>query len=169
MQYLTSHQKECPISALPDPVVQRRQFRLEFTLKHRFRAAAFVVISLIRMKYLVRRWHSGVRIAEKINARHFKNASRRSVALAHAQSSPAHFQVGQPVSSQLFANLPTTATVAPTRNLNPFIIEAEKIDEERGSFTSEDRWSVREGRTEGGPWSGNTPPSKEKLNRMNFR
>ncbi|CAG9862887.1 unnamed protein product [Phyllotreta striolata] len=138
MGYLISHKRECSVSALPDPIVQRQQFRLEFTLKHRFRAHVFAVISLIRMKYLVRRWNSGVRLAGNINSRHYRHAGDANE-LAY-QASSTRFQVGQPVSSQFFQNVPSAAPA--TRNLNPFRQQETDIVEED-------------------PWSGNSPPSKE--------
>ncbi|RZC43306.1 myosin-9-like, partial [Asbolus verrucosus] len=55
--------------------------------RRKFKHVALLVLSVCRMKYLVRRWHSGKRIVQQRAA----NPHR------------AQFQVGQPVSSQNFA------------------------------------------------------------------
>ncbi|XP_060522481.1 myosin-11-like isoform X2 [Cylas formicarius] len=97
----------------------------------RFRSAAFVVVSLARMRFLVRRWHNGVRIAEKINARH-SDRSRPPAA--------ANFQVGQPVSSQHFVG-----QLKVKNNAVP------------GPFPETNQSSGAEEAS----WSGLTPPSRD--------
>lgn len=92
------------------------------------------------MKYLVKRWHSGVRIAEKVNSRHYKNLP------AKTDFKATNFHVGQPVSSQLFSQAPFNRKVN-----NPF----EVIQREN------DRVPVQS-TTENVPWSGSTPPSRDK-------
>lgn len=98
------------------------------------------------MKYLVKRWHSGVRISEKINMRHYKNININEPKI------PTNFHVGQPVSSQQFSNIPTTSQTV--RSTNPFI--ANLVVEEKPSTSREEII----------PWSGHTPPSKEKTDQM---
>ncbi|XP_049819038.1 centromere-associated protein E-like isoform X3 [Aethina tumida] len=93
----------------------------------KFKAVVDVVIVILRMKFLVRRWNSGVRAGGKINGRMAEQVHVQAV-----------FQVGQPVSSQRFAN--NTAF---------------RLDEEAaGSVRVESPVSI--------PWSGRTPPQKDK-------
>ncbi|CAH1285180.1 unnamed protein product [Diabrotica balteata] len=149
------------VDVLPDPLTQRALFRREFSPKHRFRAAVFVIISIFRIKFLVKRWHSGVRIAERINSRHYKHTHRKN----DANVISAHFQVGQPVSNQFFLNAPSTGPTL--RNPNHFVQfkedareVRERLEEDRESVRSEDFYPERSV-----PWSGTTPPSKERRSR----
>ncbi|XP_057661015.1 cytadherence high molecular weight protein 2-like isoform X1 [Diorhabda carinulata] len=157
MQCILTHNN--PIETLPDPATQRNKFRLNSNRTHRFRAAVFVVVSVIRMKYLVRRWHSGVRIAEKINARHYKPRKRTEI-----NTQPAQFQVGQPVSNQFFLNVPTNTNT--TRNLNPFVIQEEAKDESNRLEEVRELNRNEELLERSVPWSGTTPPSKEKRSKI---
>ncbi|XP_072396058.1 uncharacterized protein Plp isoform X2 [Diabrotica undecimpunctata] len=150
------------VDVLPDPLTQRALFRREFSPKHRFRAAVFVIISIFRIKFLVKRWHSGVRIAERINSRHYKQTQRKN----DANVISAHFQVGQPVSNQFFLNAPSTGPTL--RNPNHFVQfkedareVRERLEEDRESVRSEDFYPERSV-----PWSGTTPPSKERRSRI---
>lgn len=95
------------------------------------------------MKYLVKRWHTGVRIAENMNSRHYKHLETKT-----QSKLPADFHVGQPVSSQLFSNIPTSSQTV--RNTNPFVVPDTRL--EGRPSTSKDEIP---------PWSGSTPPSKE--------
>lgn len=61
-----------------------------------------------------------------------------------------NFHVGQTVSSQLFSNVPTSSQSY--RSTNPFVQNL--VQEERPSTSREEVL----------PWSGQTPPSKEKTN-----
>uniref|UniRef100_A0A6P7GD32 Pericentrin-like n=1 Tax=Diabrotica virgifera virgifera TaxID=50390 RepID=A0A6P7GD32_DIAVI len=150
------------VDVLPDPVTQRAMFRRDFSPKHRFRAAVFVIISISRIKFLVKRWHSGVRIAERINSRHYKQTRRKN----DATVVPAHFQVGQPVSNQFFLNAPPAGPTL--RNPNQFVQfkedareTRERLEADRESARSEEFYPERSA-----PWSGTTPPSKERRSRI---
>lgn len=68
------------------------------------RAVVYAVISIQRMKFLVRRWHTGMRKYEKINARHYQRSKERF--LQENPGTAANFQVGQPVSNQYFPHSP---------------------------------------------------------------
>lgn len=92
-----------------------------------------VVIAILRMKFLVRRWNSGVRAGGKINGRMAEQVHVQAV-----------FQVGQPVSSQRFAS--NTAF---------------RLDEEAAA-------SVRVESSVSIPWSGRTPPQKDKRVKIGF-
>ncbi|CAH1116029.1 unnamed protein product [Phaedon cochleariae] len=194
VEHLQFHHKHCLKQALPNALAHRTEFRRDYTLKQRFRSVAFLIISVIRMKYLVRRWHSGVRIVERVNARHYKTATPRPdpIISAHYQPEPiisahypieakssahypsvpivsayyapeplfagyardsAHFRVGRPVSSQLFAG-----GVASSSRPAPF--EAPRPASGRSFDETDDERAVG-GAGEGGPWSGQSPPSKE--------
>ncbi|XP_050514022.1 golgin subfamily A member 4 isoform X2 [Diabrotica virgifera virgifera] len=150
------------VDVLPDPVTQRAMFRRDFSPKHRFRAAVFVIISISRIKFLVKRWHSGVRIAERINSRHYKQTRRKNDATVVS----AHFQVGQPVSNQFFLNAPPAGPTL--RNPNQFVQfkedareTRERLEADRESARSEEFYPERSA-----PWSGTTPPSKERRSRI---
>ncbi|KAG5898704.1 hypothetical protein JTB14_030654 [Gonioctena quinquepunctata] len=154
-EHLQGHHQQCLKQALPNSYSHRNEFRLNYTLKQRFRSAVFVIVSIIRMKYLVRRWHSGVRIAEKVNARHYK--SRAEERTEHVAAT--RFQVGQPVSSQLFANLPTGGMSGAS--------VANHFDYFRqDSAESLDNVENDGGAASGNAWSGNTPPCKERKSRI---
>lgn len=59
------------------------------------------------MKFLVRRWHTGKRKYDKINARHYRTSTEQYL----RENQGANFQVGQPVSNQIFFQNANTASV----------------------------------------------------------
>lgn len=130
------------------------------------RSAIFVVISIVRMKYLVRRWHSGVRIAEKINSRHYRHLSAKQPDTTF----PTQFQVGQPVSSQFFSNN-VSGHYAVTDSRDFFHADRQLGAQENAAFGSQngERASPVSSSRDHVPWSGNTPPSKESNERRRIR
>lgn len=129
-----------------------------------FRSVVLVVISIVRMKYLVRRWHSGVRIAEKVNSRHYRH---HKVKLPET-TFPAQFQVGQPVSSQFFSNNASGHYGA--TGPNNFFQTDEMDAQENAAFGYNDGKVSPAGSTRSHlPWSGNTPPSKEGSEKRRIR
>lgn len=85
------------VANVADGFVNRR--RAQFSGVKKFRSAVYAVIIILRMKYLVRRWHSGTRIAENVNARYERvegSSNQRPVSSART------FHLGQPVSSRQF-------------------------------------------------------------------
>ncbi|XP_018561840.1 centromere-associated protein E isoform X3 [Anoplophora glabripennis] len=157
LDYLQGHQRHCLVEALPHLTVYRNKFKHQRLPRERFRSTVFVVISIVRMKYLVRRWHSGVRIAEKINSRHYRHQSAKQTETAF----PAQFQVGQPVSSQFFSNNVGGRFGA----LGPknFFHTNQTDSQENAAFGGFDEERVSPSPTvrDLPPWSGSSPPSKE--------
>ncbi|VEN34276.1 unnamed protein product [Callosobruchus maculatus] len=165
-EYLLSHQKHCLLSNDNGKVtVRRNEFCKKLSPKQRFRSAVFAITSISRMKFLVKRWSSGARIAGKVNSRHYRHLLQPS-ATGSASAGAANrlgfgFQVGQPVSSQLFS------TATPARATNPFVARIEQatggVQERRMSPVPAASASAAAAnpRNESLPWFGNSPPSKE--------
>ncbi|KAF5306240.1 hypothetical protein FQA39_LY08938 [Lamprigera yunnana] len=117
--------------------------------KSRFRAAVVCVIAIVRMQFLVNRWHSGVR---EMMYHHcctkpvrLVNPSPNYVPFVHT-----HFQVGQPVSSQNFP-IPLVPPIDPNLNRSPVPSTSKQSGGSLRSSSSSDLY----------PWSGQTPPSKD--------
>lgn len=149
--YVQSHEKHCSVQVFHDDRDYRRNLGVNLKPKQHFRAAVYAIISLHRMKYLVKRWHSGVRMSEKINMRHYKNMGVKT----ETSKNVTNFHVGQPVSSQLFSGVPAGAQ--PSKSTNPFVDNF--LPEERPSTSRNDTL----------PWSGQTPPSREKTTNQRIR
>nr|CAH7720562.1 unnamed protein product [Callosobruchus chinensis] len=165
-EYLLSHRKHCLLSKDNDLVTAcTNEFCKRLSPKQRFRSAVIAVTSINRMKFLVKRWSSGVRIAGKINSRHYRHlvqpTATGSTATGAANRLAFGFQVGQPVSSQLFS--PAT----PARTTNPFVARIEQAIggvQERNispAPTTSAAPAATIPRNESMPWFGNSPPSKE--------
>ncbi|XP_063915449.1 pericentrin isoform X3 [Zophobas morio] len=84
---LETYQNE-PLHRIPGSENLDRKRAKRRPVQNRFKCVAVMVVSVCRMKYLVRRWHSGKRISEQ----------------RIAQNQQVQFQVGQPVSSQNFTS-----------------------------------------------------------------
>ncbi|XP_050311521.1 centrosomal protein of 290 kDa-like isoform X2 [Anthonomus grandis grandis] len=154
VDFLQSHQRHCLIEVLPSqPHVNYCLRRRHSPLQH-FRAAVCAVIAIERMKFLVRRWHTGMRKYERINARHFQRSREK-----YLQENPgggatittANFQVGQPVSTQNFSPNPFR-----TNHSNPFHRDALAEDSRPDSPAFSVASAIRDA-----PWSGHSPPCKE--------
>ncbi|KAJ8933981.1 hypothetical protein NQ314_013661 [Rhamnusium bicolor] len=143
LDYLRGHQHHCVIEALPEAIQYRGNLKIKLLPRVRFR------------------WHSGVRIAEKVNSRHYKHLQTRT-----ESSVPTQFHVGQPVSSQLFSN----ATGGHFNTIGPknvFNLNQEDLQDNAFGFY-DGRLSPASSR-EDAPWSGSTPPSKEGRGRNRIR
>ncbi|CAG9773309.1 unnamed protein product [Ceutorhynchus assimilis] len=140
IDYLRNHQRHCLTAVLPrqpheDYCLRRKRSPLQY-----FRAAVYTLISIERMKFLVRRWHSGIRKYEKVNARHYQS-SIETFLKANLENVP-KFHVGQPLrhhpTNPFSKNIILTSdprSVSPTVNQEAGIV--------------------------GTSWSGFSPPSKE--------
>ncbi|XP_066145166.1 putative leucine-rich repeat-containing protein DDB_G0290503 isoform X1 [Euwallacea fornicatus] len=153
--FLESHRKHCLIEVFPNQPHDNHCLGRRHSPINHFRAAVYAVMSIARMKFLVRRWHTGWRKYEKINARHYQRS--RGLYFAENPGAAANFQVGQPVSTQNFSQKPFRV------NNNVYRPDLDLPDDPRPaspalSVTS----TVRDA-----PWSGKTPPSKEN-HRNNF-
>ncbi|XP_076270535.1 uncharacterized protein LOC143202700 isoform X3 [Rhynchophorus ferrugineus] len=155
VDFLKSHQQHCLIEVLPNQPHENHCLRNRHTPLEHFRSAVYAVIAIERMKYLVQRWHSGVRKSERINARHYERSKQKY--LSESLASAANFQVGQPVSNQNFSHRANR----PNNHFNQDVITS---DESR--TTSPPRLISPSRDT---PWSGSTPPSKENLSTAIFR
>ncbi|KAJ8981751.1 hypothetical protein NQ317_004931 [Molorchus minor] len=179
LDYLQGHQRHCLIEALPHTMPYRNDSQMEKTPKEKFRtvatsversifrccdvhtrAAVIVVISILRMKFLVRRWHSGVRIAEKNQLTHLQTKTEKSV--------PTQFQLGEPISSQLFSScIGRHYSAMEPRNVVNWNQEYSQ-ENAYGGFIDDGRESSGSAR-DNSPWSGNTPPSKEGSTKSRIR
>ncbi|XP_045478324.1 A-kinase anchor protein 9-like isoform X2 [Harmonia axyridis] len=133
--------------------VRRGQKKLRFSGIQKFRSYVYAIISLVRMKSIVRRWHSGTRFPENVNSR-YKNISSE---LPKAQKSgPGNFKVGQPVSRQLFSPLARSSGYGQfdgnSVNFSGHIItSSESRGNESGNLEKPDD----------DPWSGDSPPCRD--------
>lgn len=143
------------------------------------RSVAYALIALARMRYLVQRWHTG----KRIGAVTYRHQARQN---PHPQTA---FHLGQPVSSQNFANplfrntrlhrpLGTDEALL-TNNANP-VDNADMFAETAASQAMPGnsrhlRSAFEEGPMtpprshELPPWSGATPPSKDRSLRGSSR
>ncbi|XP_023019910.2 pericentrin-like protein isoform X2 [Leptinotarsa decemlineata] len=154
MEHLQGHHQHCSRQASSNPFLKRQEVVIRRTPKKRFQLAVLVIVSIVRMKYLVQRWHSGIRIAEKVNSRHYRSSGtvKREPVIS------TRFQVGQPVSSQQFANVPAGNVINHFRN------DGEGEFEEREE--NHERIPCLEEPDVNNSWSGKTPPSREKKSRI---
>ncbi|KAJ8915115.1 hypothetical protein NQ315_000367, partial [Exocentrus adspersus] len=163
LDYLKGHQHHCLVEALPHAPVYRNKSKPRPSPKEKFRSTVYVVISILRMRYLVRRWHSGIRIAEKVNSRHYKHlpVPKQTGATFQAQ-----FHVGQPVSSQFFSS-----NAAVTGSQNFFQVNRADFQDEDNAACGFDgaQLSPAGSNRSRNPWSGNTPPSKEESEARRIR
>ncbi|CAH1963297.1 unnamed protein product [Acanthoscelides obtectus] len=155
--YMLSHQKHCLLSNENGKVAAcRNEFFKRLSPKQRFRSVVLAVTSIHRMTFLVKRWSSGARIVSKINSRHYKHLLQPT-AVTSTTGAPNRgfgFQVGQPVSSQLFS-------ATPTRTTNPFVARSEATGDMQERIISPAPSAAGGTRNESLPWFGNSPPSKE--------
>ncbi|XP_048520137.1 A-kinase anchor protein 9 isoform X2 [Dendroctonus ponderosae] len=157
VDFLQSHQRHCLIEVLPNQPHENYCLRRRHSPIQHFRAAVYTVISIQRMQFLVRRWHTGMRKYEKINARHYQRSKERF--LQENPGTTANFQVGQPVSNQYFPHSPYQAN-----SNNPFRQNAAQM------FDASRPVSPAISATSAGrdvAWSGNTPPSKDNPRNQN--
>nr|CAI5846451.1 unnamed protein product [Callosobruchus analis] len=163
-EYLLSHQKHCLLSTDNGKVAARRnEFCKKLSPKQRFRSAVFAVTSINRMKFLVKRWSTGARIAGKINSRHYRHLLQPTVGGSASAGAGNRlslgFQVGQPVSSQVFSS------ATPARSTNPFAARIEQaiggVQERNLTRVPAVAAAATNPRNESLPWFGNSPPSKE--------
>ncbi|CAH0564692.1 unnamed protein product [Brassicogethes aeneus] len=107
--------------------------------KLKFRSVVTAVITIFRMRYMVRRWRSGIRATCALNSRYSSGTGGRPETTARASlAEPLDFHVGQPVSNSRFS----AGTAYPGTSK-----EAKPEPESAKSNVS---------------WSGNTPPQKER-------
>ncbi|XP_030754420.1 A-kinase anchor protein 9-like isoform X3 [Sitophilus oryzae] len=156
VDYLQSHQRHCLVAVLPNQPHENYCMRHRHTPLEHFRSAVIAVISIHRMKLLVKRWHSGIRKSERINSRYYERSRQRCPSETTGPTA-AYFHVGQPVSNNNFTYKPTT------RSNNPFAQEMVATDNSRPVSPSSVHSTNRDI-----PWSGNTPPSKENVLPRNF-
>ncbi|XP_031352709.1 A-kinase anchor protein 9-like isoform X3 [Photinus pyralis] len=116
--------------------------------RRRFRAVIACIMAMIRMQFLVQRWHSGVRGIVRI-----RNRQPRIIAMPYApvSSSAAQFQVGQPVSSQNFP----FQIISPVYS-HPVLVPSTSRHRDTSTGDSDGGAS-----SDPNPWSGQTPPSKD--------
>ncbi|KAK9883167.1 hypothetical protein WA026_001366 [Henosepilachna vigintioctopunctata] len=137
------------------------QKKLRFSGIRKFRCFVYTIIAILRMKFIVRRWHSGARMAENVNSR-YQNVSVNFQRIEVPQSSlrQSNFQVGQPVSSQQFAQ----SSGVRSRHVGGHGFQ-NSLDVGTVLGSSDSRLNVESGmsdRTRDIPWSGASPPCKER-------
>ncbi|KAL1497445.1 hypothetical protein ABEB36_008419 [Hypothenemus hampei] len=152
IDYLESHKHHCLIEVLPNQPHENHCLRRRHPPIQHFRAAVYAVMSIQRMKFLVRRWNTGMRKYEKINARHYQKSAELYL-LENQGGAAANFQVGQPVSNQHFS--PSRERL---NSENPFRQEFAAITEDPRPLSPV--FNAISNLHEN-PWSGQTPPSKE--------
>ncbi|XP_044760677.1 pericentrin-like isoform X2 [Coccinella septempunctata] len=136
---------------------QNGQKKLRFSGIRKFRSSAYTIIAIVRMKSIVRRWHSGPRLAENANSS-YRNVPG-GVRTSEHQSGPGNFKVGQPVSRQLFS--PSTRGSGSVQIGN---FENDAADFSGNVCGDTDaRYNVRlgVGRRTDIPWSGDSPPCRD--------
>ncbi|GJQ85464.1 hypothetical protein Trydic_g23887 [Trypoxylus dichotomus] len=139
--------------------------------KRRFKCGAITIIAIVRMKYMVQRWHSGRRIATYAQPP-VRNCNATHVAPNHnAPLSTTQFQVGEPVSSQNFhtpslrldqdtSHPHRTGAVfsrSPIHRLGQFE-QAPNVRLNRDGTRT-----PRNNTDESAPWTGLTPPQNDRL------
>lgn len=119
------------------------------------------------MQFLVQRWHSGKRGIRSHHHHRVPTFSQQSTRLSNpASHSTAHFQVGQPVSSQNFP-LPHIPVLSNTHRFHSLDVTNNPIHNspQHGGqvmTNSENRRpTTPTSPVDLGPWSGVTPPSKD--------
>lgn len=115
-----------------------------------YRSAAFAIIAISRMTFIMRRWHSGVRNLSHINSRYIRPTHHRIPTSKPPRPPSNLFQSGQPVS--------------PTNFLTNVRESAGRMERTR-SDPQENKWVPARPKTptnaESLPWSGFSPPSKD--------
>ncbi|KAL3273136.1 hypothetical protein HHI36_014590 [Cryptolaemus montrouzieri] len=133
------------------------QKKIRFSGIRRFRCVVYGIIATLRMKFIVRRWHSGARLAENVNSR-YRNVSVPSQRsdMSELSTRPGNFQVGQPVSHSQF----TQSVFRHSENIH-------RCSDDLGNVldNSDSRLNMEARSAEGVrdmPWSGASPPCREK-------
>ncbi|KAK5641438.1 hypothetical protein RI129_009985 [Pyrocoelia pectoralis] len=125
--------------------------------KSRFRAVVACVMAMIRMQYLVQRWHSGVRGIVRVRNRYHQKmiAMPYTSSLNNSTVAATQFQVGQPVSSQNFP-FQIISPVYSQLHTNPVLVPSTSQHHDNSLVQSD-----AGGSSDQNPWSGQTPPSKD--------
>ncbi|KAK9719890.1 Pericentrin-AKAP-450 domain of centrosomal targeting protein [Popillia japonica] len=174
---LATYQDFRPIAErIPSSIFEPKQYKTPARSrgKRRFKCGAIVVIAIVRMKYMVQRWHSGRRMAaySQQQSQNRNRTTTTTTTLADTQNNNApstQFQVGQPVSSQNFHSpLQEPQYGGGTFSRSPIHLLGQTTEHhvdtvhDRRSRDSP-RIAGRNNVEESTAWSGVTPPQKERL------